>query len=356
MAESEGSLSLQPFVEAAILAAMPSRRIAGAAASRRVVVLVFPGFQILDGIGPIEVLNAATRLSAASKSPRPGYRVEVVAPKAGPVASSNGLAVVAEHGIADIRGDIDTLIVAGGFGTRTYVRDADLIAWVRRTAARSRRVASVCTGALLLAEAGLLDGKRATTHWAFAEELAARYPKVRVEADPIYLKEGRVYTSAGVTSGMDLALGLVEEDLGREIALAAARWLVLFLKRPGGQAQFSAQLSAQAATREPIRDVQWWVLEHLDEDLSVETLAAHAGMSPRNFARVFTREVGATPARYVERMRVEAARRRLEESSASIDEVADLCGFGSAETMRRAFLRNVRVPPADYRNRFRTVH
>jgi transcriptional regulator GlxA family with amidase domain len=280
----------------------------------------------------------------------------VVGPQPGPVTSSNGLAVVVEHGVAEVRGDIDTLIIAGGLGTRRCVQDADVIAWVRRAAARSRRVTSVCTGALLLAEAGLLDGKRATTHWAFAEELAGRYPKVHVDADPIYLKEGRFYTSAGVTSGMDLALALVEEDLGREIALATARWLVLFLKRPGGQAQFSAQLSAQTAAREPIRDLQWWILEHLDENLSVEALAARAGMSPRNFARVFTREVGATPARYVERIRVDAARRQLEESSASIDQVADICGFGTAETMRRAFLRNVRVPPADYRNRFRTVH
>lgn len=335
---------------------MPSRRSAEKAAPRRVVVLVFPGFQILDAVGPVEVFNAATRLAAAGRSRRPAYRVEVVAPQAGPVASSNGLAVVAEHGIAEVRGDIDTLVVAGGFGTRTYVEDRDVIAWVRRAATRSRRVTSVCTGALLLAEAGLLDGKQVATHWAFADELASRYPKVRVDADPIYVKDGRVYTSAGVTSGMDLALALVEEDLGREIALAAARWLVLFLKRPGGQAQFSAQLSAQTAAREPIRDLQWWILEHLDEDLSVEALAARAAMSGRNFARVFVREVGMTPARYVERARVEAARRRLEESSAGIDDVAGACGFGTAETMRRAFLRNLRVPPADYRNRFRTVH
>jgi transcriptional regulator GlxA family with amidase domain len=356
MAEFVGSLSLQPSAKAAILAAMSGKRATDTALPRRVVVLVFPGFQILDAVGPIEVLNAATRLAAAGHSGRPGYRIEVVGPQPGPVTSSNRLAVVVEHGLAEVRGDIDTLIIAGGLGTRRCVQDADVIAWVRRAAARSRRVTSVCTGALLLAEAGLLDGKRATTHWAFAEELAGRYPKVHVDADPIYLKEGRFYTSAGVTSGMDLALALVEEDLGREIALATARWLVLFLKRPGGQAQFSAQLSAQTAAREPIRDLQWWILEHLDEDLSVEALAARAGMSPRNFARVFTREVGATPARYVERIRVDAARRQLEESSASIDQVADICGFGTAETMRRAFLRNVRVPPADYRNRFRTVH
>jgi len=320
-----------------------------------VVVLVFPDFQMLDAMGPVEVFTAATRLAAAGRSRRSGYRTEIVATKAGPVMSSNGVAVIAEHGIGDLRGDIDTLVIAGGFGTRACVEDRDLIDWVRRTAARSRRVASVCTGALLLAEAGLLDGKRAATHWAFAAELASRYPKIDVEADPIYLRDGRVYTSAGVTSGMDLALALVEEDLGREIALAAARWLVMFLKRPGGQAQFSAQLSVQAATREPIRDLQWWVLDHLDADLSVDALAARAGMSPRNFARAFAREVGVTPARYVERARVEAARRRLEESTAGIEDVADSCGFGTAETMRRAFVRNVRVPPADYRNRFRTA-
>lgn len=319
------------------------------------VVLVFPDFQMLDAMGPVEVFTAATRLAAAGRSRRSGYRTEIVATKAGPVMSSNGVAVIAEHGIGDLRGDIDTLVIAGGFGTRACVEDRDLIDWVRRTAARSRRVASVCTGALLLAEAGLLDGKRAATHWAFAAELASRYPKIDVEADPIYLRDGRVYTSAGVTSGMDLALALVEEDLGREIALAAARWLVMFLKRPGGQAQFSAQLSVQAATREPIRDLQWWVLDHLDADLSVDALAARAGMSPRNFARAFAREVGVTPARYVERARVEAARRRLEESTAGIEDVADSCGFGTAETMRRAFVRNVRVPPADYRNRFRTA-
>jgi transcriptional regulator GlxA family with amidase domain len=324
--------------------------------ARRIVVLVFPDFQILDAVGPVEVFFAASRIAASGKSRRPGYRIELVAPTAGPVASSNGLEVVAEHDIGVIRGAIDTLVIAGGFGTRRWVEDRKLVAWIRRTAARSRRVASVCTGALLLAEAGILDGKRAATHWAFADELARRYPEVRVESDPIYLREGRIYTSAGVTSGMDLALALVEEDHGRDVALAVARWLVLFLKRPGGQSQFSAQLSAQVAEREPIRELQHWILEHLDDDLSVETLAARVGMSPRNFARVFAREIGVTPARFVERARVEAARRKLEDSSDGIESIADECGFGTAETMRRAFLRNVRVPPADYRDRFRAMH
>lgn len=324
--------------------------------ARRVVVLVFPDFQILDAIGPIEVFNVATRVAEVQKSHRPGYRVEVVATRKGAVTSSNGLAVVAEHEIASSRGPIDTLVIAGGMGTRNIVDDRRTIAWIRRAAKRSRRVTSICTGALLLAEAGLLDGKRSATHWAFADELARRYPRIRVESDPIYLKDGRTYTSAGVTSGMDLALAIVEEDLGREIALAVARWLVLFLKRPGGQSQFSAQLAGQATDHGPLRDIQWWILDHLGDDLSVEALASRAGMSPRNFARVFAREVGITPARYVEQVRVEAARRKLEDSGAGVEEVAEICGFGTGETMRRAFLRNVRVAPSDYRSRFRTVH
>src|SRR5262249_19526249 len=193
---------------------------------------------------------------------------------------------------------------------------------------------------------------RATRQWSVGDELAARYPRVRVEADPIDVRDGRVYTSAGVTAGMDLALALVEEDHGREAALAVARELVLFLRRPGGQSQFSAQLAAQAAEREPLRDLQGWIADHLEEDLSVPALAARAAMSPRNFARVFHREIGVTPARYVEALRVEAARRRLEESTNGVDAVASRAGFGSAETMRRAFARRLRVAPSAYRSRF----
>jgi transcriptional regulator GlxA family with amidase domain len=214
----------------------------------------------------------------------------------------------------------------------------------------------VCTGAFLLAEAGLLDGRRATTHWASCRELARRYPRVQVDPDPIFVRDGNVHTSAGVTAGMDLALALVEEDHGREVALGVARWLVLFLKRPGGQSQFSAQLSAQLAAREPIQELQAWVIENVDADLSVEALARRAGMSPRNFARVFTRETGVTPACFVETARVEAARRRLEQEGArGVEAIAAACGFGSAETMRRAFLRRVRVSPSDYRERFQVT-
>src|SRR5262249_52522221 len=195
------------------------------------------------------------------------------------------------------------------------------------------------TGTFILAATGLLDGRRATTHWAWCASLASMFPAVHVDPDPIFVRDGNLYSSAGVTAGMDLALSLVEEDLGRTAALETARQLVLFLRRPGGQSQFSAQLSAQAAERQPLRELVAWIVDHPDADLSVEALARRAAMSPRHFARVFTREVGTTPARYVETVRVEAARRRLEEATNGVDAIADACGFGTAETMRRALLR-----------------
>jgi transcriptional regulator GlxA family with amidase domain len=317
-----------------------------------VVIFVFPEAQILDFTGPWEVFNAASRLLEMEKASERGYAAELVGPRGGRIRTSGGIEIVAESGLSALRGSIDTLVVAGGVGARRAAADERIVAALGRAAGRARRVASVCTGAYLLAEAGLLDGRRATTHWAACDDLARRYPRIEVAEDPIFVKDGNVYSSAGVTAGMDLALALVEEDLGRDIALSVARWLVMFLKRPGGQSQFSAQLASQSAERKPIRDVQTWIVDHLDENLPVEGLAARAGMSPRNFARQFAREVGTTPARYVEVARVELARRRLEESGRGVEEIAAVCGFGSAETMRRAFLRNVRVAPADYRSRF----
>jgi transcriptional regulator GlxA family with amidase domain len=261
--------------------------------------------------------------------------------------------LVPDASIDACRFPIDTLIVAGGTGTRRAEEDERLIAWLGEAAKRSRRVASVCTGAFLLAKAGLLDGRRATTHWASCAELAERYPAVTVEPDPIFVRDGKVATSAGVTAGMDLALALVEEDVGREVALEAARWLVLFLKRPGGQAQFSAQLAAQTADRAPLRELQAWMPDHLTEDLSVPALARRAQMSERNFARAFRRETGMTPAAYVEAARVESARIALEAGDLPVEAVARQVGFGTVETMRRAFRRRVGVSPVDYRSRFR---
>jgi transcriptional regulator GlxA family with amidase domain len=245
-------------------------------------------------------------------------------------------------------------VVAGGRGVKAAVEDERLVAWLKAAAERSRRVTSVCTGAFLLAQAGLLEGRRVTTHWASCDELARRHPDVEVDSDPIFVRDGNLITSAGVTAGMDLALALVEEDLGRDVALATARWLVLFLKRPGGQAQFSAQLAAQVADREPLRELQEWLPDNLGEDLSVPALARRACMSERNFARAFRGETGMTPAAYVELARVESARIALETSNVSVETVARQAGFGTVETMRRAFRRRVGVSPNSYRGRFRS--
>ena len=308
---------------------------------RRVVIVAFPDVQALDVAGPAEVFAQTG-----------AYRVQVAAPAAAPLPTGSGYAIAPELALADVRGPIDTLVVAGGEGTRDAARDEDLISWLRSTAPRARRVTSVCTGAFLLARAGLLDGRRATTHWAWCDELARRFPQVTVEPDRIFVADGAIRTSAGVTAGMDLALALVEEDLGPEAALRVARQLVLFLRRPGGQAQFSAGLAAQATADRGLRELQAWIADHLDADLTVEALAERAHMSPRSFARAFRRQTGTTPAAYVEELRLERARLLLESTDAAVAEVARSCGFGTPETMRRAFGRRLGVPPADYRSRF----
>jgi transcriptional regulator GlxA family with amidase domain len=266
---------------------------------------------------------------------------------------SNGLVLVPDFGMDEVQGSIDTLVVAGGAGTRAAASDPRVIAWVRDAASRSRRVTSVCSGAFVLAEAGLLDGRRATTHWEWCDTLARMYPAVEVERDSIFVRDDNVYTSAGVTAGMDLALALVEEDLGAQRAREVAQQLVMFLRRPGGQSQFSAQLAAPTAEREPIREVQDWIAANPAADLSVPTLAARAAMSPRNFARAFRAGVGMTPAAYVESVRVEQARIALDGSDAQIEAIAGHCGFGTVETMRRAFHRRLGVGPAAYRSRFK---
>jgi transcriptional regulator GlxA family with amidase domain len=324
------------------------------AAPRKVALVAFADAQLLDIAGPLEVFSRAARLATdEGRRGPPLYTVEILARRAGPVTTSSGLSVLAQRGFSDVRGDhIDTLLVAGGRGIPAAVADRRLVAFVRRLAARVRRLASVCTGAFVLAEAGLLDGKRVTTHWSACARLAAAYPRLMVDPDPIFIRQGKLYTSAGVTAGMDLALALVEEDHGPRLARAVARELVLFLQRPGGQSQFSAQLEVQKADRAPLAELQAWMADHLREDLSVATLAHRVAMSPRNFARVFTRDVGLTPARFVERLRIEAARRRLEESDDGVEAVADACGFGSGESLRRAFVRALRVAPTAYRSRF----
>jgi transcriptional regulator GlxA family with amidase domain len=315
--------------------------------TRRVVVVAYPGVQSLDVTGPIEVFSLADRARKERV-----YELELVAGAGEPITTSSGLQLTPRRSLAACRGHIDTLIVAGGRGSRDAARDERLIAWLGRAAKRSRRVASVCTGAFLLARAGLLDGRQATTHWAACEALRRHFPTVHVTADPIFVRDGNVYTSAGVTAGIDLALAMVEEDLGRRTALAVARDLVLFIRRPGGQAQFSTGLAGQAAERPSLRDLQDWIADNLGADLSVPALAERSFMSERNFARVFANQVGATPAAYVDALRVERARTLLETTGLQLEEVARRCGFGTVETLRRSFVRRLNVSPSDYRHRF----
>jgi len=315
--------------------------------NRRVVFVVYPGLQILDLTGPLEVFSSANRRAGGS-----AYTTEVVSADGGTVRASCGLDVGARRSLRTCRGPIDTLVVVGGDGTRQAIHDDRLIAWIRAAAGRARRVTSVCSGSFLLARAGLLDGRRATTHWTRCTELAQLFPSVTVEGDPIFVRDGNVWTSAGVTAGMDLALALVEDDLGADLARDVARWLVLFVQRPGGQAQFSAQLAAQRPRRTSLRHLESWMADHLAADLSVPVLAARSGMSTRNFARTFRRETGVTPAAYVETVRVEAARRLLETSPRGVADIAQACGFGTVETMHRVFRRTLDVTPGDYRRRF----
>ncbi|HEV3072413.1 MAG TPA: GlxA family transcriptional regulator [Solirubrobacteraceae bacterium] len=323
---------------------------------REVAIVVYPGVQSLDLTGPLEVFSGAQLLlDLGREDSRRGYHVSVISGDGAPLQTSSGLRITPDASLSDAPTEIDTLIVAGGYGCLDATADAVLVDWLIQASAAARRTASVCTGAFLLAQAGLLNGRRASTHWAAAQELARRYPAVEVNPEPIFLRDGDVWTSAGVTAGMDLALALVEEDLDREMALTIARHLVLFLRRPGNQSQFSATLAAQQPNRAPLREVQRYAVENPAADLSVEAMAERAHMSPRHFARSFRAEVGLTPARYIEHVRLEAARRRLEDTSDPIGAVAAACGFGTSETMRRVFLRALGVGPAEYRRRFHTA-
>jgi len=320
--------------------------------ARRVVIVTFEAAQSLDATGPYEVLAAVREAQERLGVRDSGYDLELAAPRRGPVRQESGLSLVADRALDDLPRSIDTLIVAGGRGARAAADDPEIVAAIGRAGRRARRVASVCTGAYVLAAAGLLDGRRATTHWAYCDALAAAYPAVTVERDPIFVRDGKLWTSAGVTAGIDLALALVEEDFGRDLALLLARWFVVFVRRAGGQSQFSAQLAVQAAERAPVRDLQAWVVEHPDDDLAVPALARRAGMSVRHFARVFRAEIGLAPAAFVERVRLETARRLLETTGMSIERVAEAAGFGTPESLRRAFARRIGLSPREYRARF----
>jgi transcriptional regulator GlxA family with amidase domain len=312
---------------------------------RKVVISGPPPVQVLDVIGPLEVFSNV-----------PDYQVEVVSSDGSDQLTTNRGIKLAEAVPRDsVSGPIDTLVIAGGPGSESGDYDPDYVRWIVEASGRSRRVASICTGAFLLAAAGLLDHKRAVTHWSFCDRLAREFPKVNVLPDPIFLRDGSIYTSAGITAGIDLSLALVEEDHGHQTALTVARQLVMFLVRPGGQAQYSHMLSRQATTSEPLRELQVYMLENLKADLSVEALAERIGMSPRHFSRVCLREMRMNPGQFVDRLRVEAAQQMIDSSSMGLKEIADACGFGSADSMRRTFQRVIGITAGEYTERFKRV-
>ncbi|MEV6107277.1 helix-turn-helix domain-containing protein [Streptomyces sp. NPDC051940] len=324
---------------------------------RRIVIAVFPDVDLLDVTGPAEVFALANRETGGSA----GYRVELAGPgpAGGAVTTSAGVRVVTDLAFAEVGTGVDTLLVPGAVdlepaGPRARV-DAGVVDWVRATAPGARRIASVCVGAHLLAAAGLLDGRTATTHWSTAGQLAADHPRVTVDPDPIFVRSGRVWTGAGISACLDLALALVADDLGEETALAVARQLVVYLRRQGGQSQFSVPLSRPASARRDIDEVRLYVGEHLAADLSAAALAQRMSLSERHFTRVFKQETGSTPAAYVEALRVEAARRLLETTDRPLEAVAEETGLRSLETLQRAFRRQLGTSPAAYRRRFRTA-
>ena len=316
------------------------------AKSRRIVVVAVPPVDEMDLVGPLQVFNSVNRLAG-----RTIYTIEVVTNGKGRTVEGEGgiLSFIARHHFSRLEGACDSVLLVCGLGTRS-VRDPVLSAWLKKLAPGVRRLGAVCVGAFLLAEAGLLDGRRATAHWKFGRELAQRYPAVRVEHDPLWVKDGNLYTSAGISASIDLALAWVEEDCGAALAHEAARELVLFLRRPGGQPQVSVSLASQASEMASIRELQIWIAEHLGSRLSVDDLAERMAMSVRNFERVFTREVGTTPSQYVLQTRVEAARRQLERTELGLKRVAASVGFGSVDVMRRAFVRLLGITPRRYRD------
>ncbi len=317
-------------------------------ATKTIAILAMPGVQLLDVSGPLDVF-AEANLQAKAQA----YRLLVIASKRGPVRSSSGVRLMPDATIGDAMHEpIHTLLVAGSPHAADAASDANVSAWLKQQTPKLRRFGSVCSGAFVLAQAGLLNGRRVTTHWAVAEQLARDYPSVTVDADAIHVRDGRLRTAAGVTAGLDLSLALVEEDLGRDIAMKVAAQLVMFFKRPGGQMQFSRKGEAAPTGRSALQEVQRWIAANPAEDHGVANLAARMGLSERHFARLFRQEVGVTPAAWVEDVRVTAARRLLEAGDAAPKQVAFQCGFADADTLRRAFQRQVGITPAEYRKRF----
>lgn len=312
---------------------------------------MYPRVRELDIAGLVDVFSSANTVLPEERR----YQLSLVTTESeGQLDGMYGLGLRSGPHYSTLSGSVDTLLVPGGMGAQLTTPAPALLTWLKQQSEIARRTGSVCTGAWLLAHAGILDGRRATTHWAFAGDFAKRFPAVKVDPEPIWVKDGNVYSSAGATSGIDLSLALVEEDHGRQVALQVARMLVVFLCRPGNQAQFSVSLQEQTTESRPLRDLQMWMMEHLTENLSVPALAARVAMSERNFQRVFTRDLGKSPAHYVEEIRIEAVRRKLERSTQGMEEIASACGFSSADVMSRGFVRQLKVTPAEYRARFRS--
>lgn len=310
--------------------------------------LVYEGVQSLDLTGPMDVFAAANQQAGGKRKP---YTLCTIGLGADPVRTEGGLTIVPDSALPAAPA-LDTLLIPGGAGSRVVDADAGLLAWIRTRSATVRRVVSICTGLYILAATGLVDGRRVTTHWQHAADLARRYPRVRMDADQLFVRDGRFHTSGGLTAGIDLALALVEEDLGPGVALAVARELVMYLKRPGNQAQFSAPLDAQTRGSGRMGQFVDWLLDHLDEDLGIDRLADRMAMSPRHFRRVFAETFGSTPAAYIERLRLERACILLTSGALTVDRVAPAVGFASADAFRRAFRSRYRVSPVEYRERF----
>jgi len=322
----------------------------------RIVIAAFPTAQMLDVTGPLDVFSMANTLERGRGRAAP-YEFVLAAPEAGQVETTSGIALLATRSIHDPSLSADTLLVAGGPGARDAIGDEKIIGGLRALCGRSGRVGSICTGAFPLAATGLMRHQRATTHWAHFDEFAQAFPDVELERNALFVNAGACHSSAGISAGIDYALALLEADIGRDLAMRVARSLVVFLKRPGGQAQFSVQLASQANAENPDRffALGQWMTDNLSSDLSVEILAERMAMSPRNFARRFVETMKVAPAKYVESLRVDAARRLLTDSELSLARIAERCGFGSAETMRLAFKRQIDISPTDFRERFRST-
>ena len=326
-------------------------------AVKHIVIFAPQQTSMLDVAGPAEVFAKANdQLKKNRKTSSNVYQIHVVSLDDNlQINTSTGLPIITEGSYETISHPIDTILVAGYPNIPEVRNNRSPVIWIKKNWQEMHRIGSVCAGAFMLAEAGILNGKRATTHWQLCEKMAYDYPEIEVDPDPIFVKDGSIYTSAGISAGMDLALAMVEEDFGRNLALQVARTLVLYLKRPGNQSQFSVALLHQKVDYQPIQQLIDWIPEHLNDKLNVEALAEQVSMSPRNFARVFYRETGITPAKYLEKLRVETARRRLEESNLTLEEISGECGLGSADTLRRIFLRHFKTTPNDYRRSFKSA-